>query len=141
MESKVVILLLGLVLLGSCLHTHSHLNSTSPCESPGEFNASTGQCDCKNGSVADSASGKCVCPEEKPWLHGGVCYPCNFPKVWDPKAKKCYTCPEGYKYNLNTHLCDKIHCDGGQVYKPLEQKCGCPDNATYWYSESCHKCA
>ena len=137
MGFKVLIVLVGLVLLSSCLHTHSHLNST--CSSPGKFNSSTGQCDCKNGSVPED--GQCVCPAEKPWLHSGTCYPCNFPKVWDPKTHKCYTCPDGYKYNLTTNLCNKIHCTGGQVYKPLHQKCACPDESPYWYNDTCHKCA
>lgn len=65
MQFKILILVLLLSFtLSLHLENFSHQqNALHTCISPGQFNSSTGQCDCKNGSIADHTTKTCVCPK------------------------------------------------------------------------------
>lgn len=141
MHFKNLLGLFAFLVITQSLHLHSHLQSDiSSCVSPGLYNATTKQCDCKNGSVLDAAKKSCVCTTDLPLLENGTCYACKLPNVYDPKTNKCYSCPDGYRYNLSTNLCDKINCDNGKVFVQAKQSCGCPDSTPYDYKNSCNKC-
>lgn len=58
-----IVVILILITVQTLRHNHHLTTTTAECVSPGSFNASTGQCDCKNGSVADTTTKKCVCPK------------------------------------------------------------------------------
>lgn len=100
MRFKILILslLLSFSISLHLLPTYHLQNNTSTCVSPGQFNASTGLCDCKNGSIADPTTKSCVCPKEKPVLSDGVCFACEAPNYFDESSKKCLTCPDGFKF-------------------------------------------
>lgn len=65
MDFKILIVFVGvLAITAHSLHTASHLQTAaSACVTPGVFNSTTGQCECKNGSIADSVTKACVCPK------------------------------------------------------------------------------
>lgn len=45
------------------IHLKHEAAPTKPlCTPPAQFNASTGKCDCKNGSIADPKTSTCICP-------------------------------------------------------------------------------
>ena len=137
MGFKIAIVLVLLALAAESLRTQHHF-ATINCVSPSQFNASTGQCDCVNGSVANATTKKCECPPVNPWLKDGVCYPCNFPNVFDTTQNQCYTCPDGFKYNLQSHMCDRINCENGKTYTTAQQKCLCPASTPYDYDNQCN---
>lgn len=138
---KILIVFLGLLLITQTLHLEAHTaTSSATCISPGLFNSSTGQCDCKNGSIANTTSKTCVCPKEKPWFKNHECLPCPFPHVFDPSSDTCYSCPDEYAYNLTDKKCHRIICKEGKVYVSAKRACECPKSSPHEYSKGCHKC-
>lgn len=127
-----------LLLAVSSLHlNHVHLNheaatseKPAPCTSPGSFNASTGKCDCLNGSVADPATATCVCPAQKPHLAGSQCIACDAPSYFDESSRTCKTCEKDTTYSKTSGKCEKAACSGG---KQTDSKgsCVCPKDKQF----------
>jgi hypothetical protein len=89
-------------------HEPTTANNSTPCVSPGSFNASTGKCDCLNGSIADPNASICVCSKEKPYLSGNQCIACDLPSYFNTTSHTCIECQVGTVYNQTTKICEKI---------------------------------
>lgn len=131
-----------LLLAATSLHLN-HEPTTSakstPCAPPGTFNASTGNCDCVNGSVADPKTATCICPAQKPYLAGNQCIACDAPNYFDASSNTCKACEPGTTYSKTSGKCEKVGCTGG---KQLDSKgtCACPKDKQYEYAGTCNQC-
>lgn len=110
----------------------------SPCLPPGRFNASTGNCDCLNGSVADPATATCLCPQQKPHFDGTQCIACNPPDYFEATSRKCQNCPSGASFNSTSKQCEKIQCTGGKQLDSKTNACNCPKEKQYEYGGVCN---
>jgi hypothetical protein len=134
--------LLIFCLLAACalslhLQSQNHLNSTVvTCDPPALFNSSTGKCDCKNGSVLDTATSKCVCPKESPYLINGSCIACALPSYFDATRIQCVRCEPPTVYNQTTGSCQP--CTGGSVFDTRSLTCACPADKKYKYNDKCN---
>ncbi|MDP9137933.1 MAG: hypothetical protein M3N38_07120, partial [Pseudomonadota bacterium] len=94
------------------------------------------------GKVLDPATGKCVCPPDKPF--------------WNPFTKKCFKLPPpvfcfgGAVWNGFACVCPpdkpfwhpglkkcfkldiKLPCFGGKVWNPVTKSCVCPPDKPFW---------
>lgn len=134
--------LLIFCLLAACalslhLQSQNHLNTTIVhCDPPAQFNVSTGKCDCKNGSVLDATTSKCVCPKQSPHFIDGSCIACSLPSYFDATRIKCVKCEEPTIYNQTTGACQP--CSGGSAFNNKTLKCECPSNKQFKYNDKCN---
>lgn len=105
--------------------------STTPCLSPGRFNASTGNCDCINGSIADPKTSSCVCPPQKPYLSGGECIACLTPSYFEMSSRTCIDCGKGATYNTTLKKCQPIECPSWKILDSYQGQCICPKDLQY----------
>ena len=78
------------------------------------------------------------CPIETPFLRRSdvKCINCTSDKpIFDLYAEDCISCPDGTKFNSETHKCEKTQvptpsskCTSNYIWNEAQQKCVCPDS-------------